>query len=65
LDAVVAVSEVIHWLELFVDDSDAGFVGSAYNSLDIGGGFAHIGKLLVDFLRSFDGSLGMEFSCNS
>jgi hypothetical protein len=40
---VVAIGEVVHGLELFVDDADAGFVGAADDFLDVGGGFALVG----------------------
>ena len=50
LDAVVAISEVVHRLELFVDNSDTGFVGPAGNRLDIGSGLALVCKLFVDSL---------------
>lgn len=42
LDAVVAVGEVVHGFELFVDNADAGFVGSAGDFLDVFGGFAFV-----------------------
>jgi len=63
LDAVIAIGKVIHGLELFVDNSNAGFVGAAGNFLDIGGGFTHILKLVVNGLCGFDGGLGVEFGC--
>jgi hypothetical protein len=64
LNAVITISEVVHRLELFVDNSDAGFVGSAGDFLDIRCGLAQIGKFFVDVLRSFNSGLGVEFSCN-
>ena len=61
MDAVVTVGEVVHGLELFVDDADAGFVGAADDAFDVGGGLAHIGEFLVHGLGGFDGGLGVEF----
>jgi hypothetical protein len=61
LDAVVAVGEVIHCLELLVDDADAGFVGAVGDFLDVCGSLAQGGELRVDDLGGFDGGLGVEF----
>lgn len=61
LDAVVAVGEVVHFLELLVDDADAGFVGAVGDFLDVLGALAEVGELLVDDLGGFDGGLGVEF----
>jgi hypothetical protein len=58
---VVAVGEVVHGLELLVDDADAGFVGAVGDFLDVGGGLAQVGELLVDDLGGLDGGLGVEF----
>jgi hypothetical protein len=58
---VVTISKVVHRLELFIDNSNTGFVGSAGDFLDICCGFSLVGKLLVDSLGGFDSSLGMEF----
>jgi hypothetical protein len=63
LNAVITISKVVHRLKLFVDNSDAGFVGSACDLLDICGRFSLVGKLLVDSLGGFDCSLGGKFSC--
>lgn len=60
LDAVVTVGEVVHGLELLVNDADAGLVGSASDVLDVGGGLAHGLELVVDLLRGLDGGLGVE-----
>ena len=65
MDAVVTIGKVVHGLELFVDNSDAGFVSAAGNLLDVCGRFAHILKLVVNSLCGFDGSLGVEFGCGS
>lgn len=40
LDAVVSVGEVVHGFVLFVDDADAGFVGTAGDGFDVVGGLA-------------------------
>jgi len=62
---VVTISEVIHRLELFVDDSDASFVSSASDLLDIGSGLALVSKLLVNSFCGFDGGLGVKFGCEN
>ena len=61
LDAVVAVGEVLHGLELLVDDADAGFVGAVHDTLDVGSGLAELLELDVKALGGFDGGLGVEF----
>lgn len=61
LDAVVAVGEVVHGLELLVDDADARFVRADRDVFDVGGGFAAGGELRVDVFGGFDGGLGVEF----
>jgi hypothetical protein len=61
LNTVIAVCEVIHGLELFVDDADAGLVGAVGDLLDVCGSLAHLGELLVDDLGGLDGGLGVEF----
>lgn len=63
LNAVVTVGKVVHGLELFVDDADAGFVGTAGNVLDVGGGLAHGLELVEDLLRGLDGGLRVELGC--
>jgi len=60
LDAVVAVGEVVHGLELLVDDADASLVGAAGDGLDVGSRLAHLLELVVDLLGRLDGSLGVE-----
>ena len=62
LDAVVTVGKVVHGFELFVDDTDASFVGADGDVLDVFGSLAHLGEGTVDVLGSLDGSLGVEFS---
>jgi hypothetical protein len=61
LNAVITVSEVIHRLELLIDDSDAGFVCAACDVLNICCRFSLVGQLLVDSLGGFDGGLRVEF----
>ncbi len=63
LDAVVAVGEVGHGLELLVDDADAGFVGADGDGFDVGGGFGDGFECVVYLGGGFDGSLGVEFGC--
>lgn len=60
LDAVVTVGEVVHGLELLVDDADASLVRAAGDGLDVGGRLAHGLELVVDLLRGLDGGLGVE-----
>ena len=57
LDAVIAVSEVFHRLELLIDDTNAGLVRAVYDTLDILGALTHRLQLLVQPLGSFDGGL--------
>ena len=64
LDAVVTVGEVVHGLELLVDDADAGLVCAAGDLLDVGGRLAHRLELVVDLLGSLDGGLGVELGYN-
>jgi hypothetical protein len=60
LDAVVTVRKVVHGLELLVDDADAGLVRAVGDLLDVLGGLAHGGELLVDDLGGLNGGLGVE-----
>lgn len=62
LDAVVAVCEVVHGLELLVDDADASFVGATGDLFDVLGGFAHVFQLVMDVFRGLDGGLRVELS---
>ena len=62
LDAVVAVSEVLHRLELLIDDTNAGLVRTVYDALDVLGGLAHRLELLVEALGGLNRSLRVEFS---
>lgn len=62
LNAVIAVSEVLHRLELLIDDTNAGLVCSVHDTLDVFGALAHCRQLLVEALRSFDSGLGVELS---
>ena len=47
LNAVVTVGEVLHGLELLVDDADAGLVSSIDDALNVLGGLAKGLELLV------------------
>jgi hypothetical protein len=60
LHAVVAIGEVVHGLELLVDDADAGLVGAVDDVRDVVGALAHGGELLVEVLGGFDGGLRVE-----
>ena len=62
LDAVVTVGEIVHGLELLVDDADASLVGSASDGLDIGSRLALGLEDVVDLLRGLDGGLRVELS---
>jgi hypothetical protein len=61
LNAVVTVGKVFHGLELFVDDTDAGFVCSVDDALDVLCALAHLLQFDVQALGSFDGGLGVKF----
>lgn len=63
LNTVVTVGEVVHGLELLIDDTDAGLVCAVGDLLDVLGALAHLGELLVDDLGGFDGGLRVELSC--
>jgi hypothetical protein len=65
LDAVVTIGEVVHGFELLVDDSDASLVCAAGDFLDVFGGLAHIGELLVDALCGLNGCLRVELGCEN
>lgn len=65
LDAVVAISKVLHGLELLVDDTDASLVCAVNNTLNIGRSLAHGLELLVQTLSSFYSSLRVELSYSS
>jgi hypothetical protein len=58
---MVTIGEVLHGLELFVDDTDAGLVRSVDDAFNVRGGLAHRLELLVQTLGSLDGRLGVEF----
>lgn len=60
LDAVITVGEVVHGLELLVDNSDTGLVSSDYNVVDVLGGLAHAGEGLVDALSGLNSGLRVE-----
>jgi hypothetical protein len=60
---VVTVGEVVHGLELLVDDADASLVGAAGDLLDVGGGLAGLLEQVVDLLRGLDSGLGVELGC--
>lgn len=59
---MVTVSKVVHGLELLVDNADASLVGAVGDLLDVFGGLAKLSELLVDDLRTFNGSLRVELS---
>lgn len=61
LNAVVTVREVVHGLELLVNDANASFVGAVGDFLDVLGALAQGSELLVDDLGSFDRCLRVEF----
>jgi hypothetical protein len=58
---VVAIGEVVHGLELLVDDADAGLVRPTCDSFDVGCRLAQGLELVVDLLRGLDGGLRMKF----
>jgi hypothetical protein len=61
LNAVITIGEVVHGLELFIDDSDASLVGTAGDVFDVRSAQASVGKLLVDILCGLNSGLGVEF----
>lgn len=61
LHAVVPVGEIVHLLELFVDDADARLVGPVGHALDVGRRLAHGAELDVDAFGRFDRRLGVKF----
>ena len=61
LNAVVPVGEVIHGLELLVDDVDTGFVSSDGYFLNVFGGFALFLESSVDMFGCFNGGLRVKF----
>jgi hypothetical protein len=60
LHAVVAVGEVVHGLQLLVDDADAGLVRAVDDVRDVVRALAHGRELLVQVLGGFDGGLRVE-----
>lgn len=58
---MVTVGKVVHGLELFVDNTDTGFVGADGDILDILHGLAHLGEGSVHVLGGLNGSLRVEF----
>ena len=62
MNAMIAIGEVIHGLELLVDNANTSFMSTAGNLLDIRSGLTHVSQLLSDMLRGFDGSLRVKFS---
>ena len=61
LDTVITIGEVVHGLELFIDDSDASLVGTAGDVFDVRSAQASVSKLLVDILCGLNSGLGVEF----
>ena len=57
---MIAVSEVVHGLELLVNNADASFVSTVGDLLDVLGALAHGLELVVDGLRGLNGGLGVE-----
>lgn len=62
LNAVITVCEVVHGLELFVDDTDTGLVCPDLDILDVCGRLAHGLELGIDVCSSFNGRLRVELS---
>jgi hypothetical protein len=63
LYAVIPVGEVLHGLELLVDDADASLMCPVDNALDVFGRLAHRLQLLVQALGRLNGGLRVEFGC--
>lgn len=62
LYAVISVGEVVHGFMLFINDTDAGFMGATGNRFDVFCRFSLLRELGIDYFGSFDGRLGVEFS---
>lgn len=60
LDAVVAVSKVVHGFELLVDDADTGFMCADCDVFNILGRFSLFFQLSVNTFRSLDGGLRVK-----
>jgi hypothetical protein len=65
LNAVITVGKVVHGFELLVDNADTSLVSAVGDLLDVFGGLAKLSELLVDDLRTFNGSLRVEFSLDT
>lgn len=57
---MVTVGEVVHGLELLVNDADTSLVCAVDDLLDISDALAQGLELLIDNLGGLDGSLGVE-----
>jgi hypothetical protein len=62
LNAVVTVGEVVHGLELLVDNADASLVSSAGDGLDVSSRLALRLEKVVNLLRSLNSGLRVELS---
>lgn len=60
LNTVVTVSEVLHRLELLVNDTDAGLVRPVSHAVNILSRLAHLLQLLVQTLCSLNGRLRVK-----
>ncbi len=60
LKAVIAISKVVHRLELLIDNTDTSLMGTALDMLDILSRLPHINELLADSGRGLNGGLGVE-----
>ena len=58
---MVAVGEIVHGLELLVDDPDAGFMCADGDALDVSCRLPILDELGVDVFGRFDGGLAVEF----
>jgi hypothetical protein len=57
---MVAVREVIHGLELLIDNTDTRFMRAVSDILDIRDAFTHCPEFLIDNLRRFDRRLRVK-----
>lgn len=60
---MVSVSEVLHGLELLVDDANASLVSAVHDAFDVLGALAHGLELLVDALGGLNSGLRVELGC--
>ena len=61
---MVSVGKVVHGFKLFIDDTDAGFVGAVDHILDIFGGLSHLLRSCINSFGCLNRSLRVKFRCS-